>query len=461
LSSVSIVSNEKQTISTLLSIPGFMESLDTNYFTSAIARDIFDTLAHLYSSGISFTDEHIVSEGNQRNAAIDKSLVLSLREEPHDPDAFESMYIKRLKTDFAKYKIEQHLLKDTLVETTKKGALDVEKIERLLDAMQDNLDLLKGKESLLKSAETLFEKYQSVLIKRSKGELNFPTGDHHLDKSLLVGGAPGQMTSIFGATGTGKSAYSLNLANRKINKFIPHILVNLEMDEIATMDRLAAMRCRIPTKSFYPDENGEMPGYVFDLVAEEAEKLKKCNHFFLVDQANLDFQDLESIIKDGKRKMKTDYLQITVDLLTMVKEFSGEDAAGYEEGMNKWHRIIKQQRIHGINIIQSNRTADSAKVFDISQINKLRPTLNTIKNSNAIAERSRIVLSVFRPYYYAARLFPESEEIKLMDDVLEVAVLKQSQGVVGNLVKYFYDGDTFNCIPIIDSENSKSETISL
>lgn len=447
----SLVTNEKQTLASLFDYPEYVLKPEKNYFVSAIARDMFDTMHELYLRGIEFTTEHLVSEGNKRNNGIVPDFVEALRTEKHDSGIFETYYFPRLKKDYAKYTIEQHLLKDALVETSKKGELDIEKIQRLIVGLSEGLELVQGKESLLMTPKKMMEVYQSALYKRLKGEHTFKTGDHHLDKLLTVGFAPGQMTTIFGATGAGKSAYSLNLVNRQINKRIPSLYCSMEMDTIATSDRFVAMRNRVPLSMFYPDENGIIQDFIFEMVEKERKALESNDLFYFVEQPDLTLVDIEMLIKEAKRRSKSEYLVVTLDLLTMLEEFSGEDAKGYEDAMNRLHRMAKRHRVHIVNVVQANRNADSVRIAQARDVNRLRPSLNTIKNSHAIAERSRIVLSVFRPKYYVSRLLPDDPELELMDDTMEIATLKQSQGQVGNIANYLFDSETFLCIPIQQS----------
>jgi hypothetical protein len=74
--------------------------------------------------------------------------------------------------------------------------------------------------------------------------------------------------------------------------------------------------------------------------------------------------------------------------------------------------------------------------------------LADIKNSSAIAERSRQVLAVYREHYYAAKFFPEDPLVQEEDDVMEVSLLKCSNSEVGKRLNYLYDGGLFRLYPI-------------
>jgi hypothetical protein len=82
----------------------------------------------------------------------------------------------------------------------------------------------------------------------------------------------------------------------------------------------------------------------------------------------------------------------------------------------------------------------------------LRPQLNHVKNSHALGERSRVDLSAFRAKYYAERYLQAIPEIDEMEDVLSVQILKQSQGKVGTMMDYAFEGEIFRCFPIDHQE---------
>ena len=158
----------------------------------------------------------------------------------------------------------------------------------------------------------------------------------------------------------------------------------------------------------------------------------------------LNLDQLEKIIADTKKILGVDYLAVTVDLTTMLTEFTterGSRADIIEQAMNKMNIIAKRQNCHILNVVQSNRNQDSSRVATMDDLDRLRPSLNHIKASNAIAERSRLVMGLFRKKHYAIQHLPDDPETQAMDDILDVSILKQSQGQLSRL-EYLFDGET-------------------
>lgn len=450
MSILSLVTNEKQTLNCLIQQPELADKFEENFFISDLGKDLFATVKELHAKGLEPTDVHMVSEGNKLNPNITLELVGQLKAESFDPLAFDKYYFPRLKKDYAKNRIETQLLQETLIETSKKGELDVGKIEGLVQEIEKSLQLILGRDSSLVTTTQMIDRYVQTLYRRKRGDYIFPTGDSFLDKYVFMGFPPGMQTTIVAATGVGKSIFALNLVNKQINKRIPSMYVSLEMDLIPTMDRLIALRNQLPVELFYPDSESEIADYAFSILEQERDSLGKSKNFFFIEESNISIDDLERLVIEAKKRMGVDYLIVTLDLLTMLTDFSGADAKQYEDAMNRLHILCRKHKIHLCNVVQSNRNADSARIFSLDQLHRLRPLVNHVKNSNAIAERSRLVLGLFRPKYFARRLFPNAPELETMDDTMEVQILKQNMGRVGLILRYLFTPEFYSMFPLPD-----------
>lgn len=449
---LSIIKIEQQNLNTIWDCPEYIYKFDRPYFISEIANDIFITIKKLYENGIKITISDVVIYGNSRNKDITKENIEFLRTQDYDIQNFD-FYFDNLKKNYAKNKIEEKVLKEIVSETSSKGELDVDRIQEISNTLQENLDIITGKESVLQSIETIGMRYRGVLVARKLGNYSFSSGDSILDSYLLAGFAPGNITTIFGSSGVGKSAFAMNLFNKQINKRIPSMYIALEMDEISTMDRLMSNRKRIPSKFLYfkGEEESMVAEDTFKTIEEGLTDLMTYDdRFFLVDDPSVKLRgDLELLIKEAKKRMRTDYLICTIDLLTMMSDF-GAKAFEIEESMNVLSAVAKRQGVHIVAIVQANRDVEKVSVPSIDHIDKLRPkSMVGIKNSAAIGERSRIILSVFRPKHFAKELFPEDESIEYMDETLDITIVKQSQGAAGAMVRYLYDPETFRTYPYI------------
>ncbi len=445
---LSIVKNEQQLLNCLLDHPKYIYKT-TPHFTSMLGGDMFSVIQDLTNQNIPLTDTHIISAGNKVNSQIDVDTLSKLRGVDYDSLSFK-YYAKRLRQDYGSHRIQNCLLEDTLINTNKKGKLDLDKLSKLQNEIADCLELINGKGEILRTPEQLVNGYIDIVHQRAKGLYNFSSGDSHLDTLLTLKFAPGNITTIFAATGLGKSAYALSLVNKQINKNIHSMYISLEMDEISTMDRLFANRLQMPASMFYPDEEGNISDHAYNMLEREREIFSKINHFRFVEQGGLSKEDIRGVIIEAKKQMKTDYLIVTIDLLTMIKGF-GEKAIEMERSMDYLLELAKELNVHIVGVVQANRDADSASVSSIEQLTKLRPDVNNIKNTAAIAERSRVVLGLFRAKLYATRLFPDDEELEMMDDIMEVNVLKQNSGQLG-MIKYLFAPEKYSFYKYFEEE---------
>lgn len=353
--------------------------------------------------------------------------------------------------------VQKRALTEKLAElrklTDSPGPLDS---EAMLEGMFEIDRLLKqgaGK-SLLKDFDQWSDEYIEDLEERSKGK-RYPYGDDSLDQLILKGAYPGAITTIAAGTGQGKSAFVLNKINSMIDLFVPCMYVSLEMSGIDTYDRLIALRRDLPLEALYANDATLLS--IADMVREEKAALQDNKRFFFVEEPNLSIARLRSLIKEFMQRANADYAIIAVDLITQLKEFFSSKgnttvANSMELAMNALNALAKEMNVHIIAVVQFNREADNYKLTSVDDLELLRPTLNNIKNSAAIAERSRVVISLFRKKFYADRYLVGVNGADQIPDIMELTVLKNSSGPVGCTKYYAFEGSTFRVTPMLDTD---------
>ena len=272
--------------------------------------------------------------------------------------------------------------------------------------------------------------------------------DEILDSFIKTGPVPGEGGLICAATGMGKSAYCLHLLNRLIVAKTPVMLFTLEMGAVSTMDRLLSSRTQIPFSEMLEFKDYESWKSIKEAIDLEAEQLKKVgNRFAISENPNMSLHDLKQEIRKFQIQIGQTYCIVIIDLLTMIKDFSSVHnglglAQEIELAINKLNAMSKELGFHYIGVVQLNRTVESDKVIDLDDINKLRPTRSSIKNSGALLERARWCISLFRPKYYADT-YLEKEDAEQLDDIVEIGLLKANNSQTGKKFMLF-DGNTFS-----------------
>jgi replicative DNA helicase len=440
---------EQQVLRFCFDHPEKILEIKDNYFLSNEGKTLYDVLLDLYRNNVSFSDDNIVSAGGQKSESITFELLKSIRSIEYDDSAWKH-YRDILQKSYAKDKIQSKILKDALTISTLKNDLDIDKMQDVVYELQECVNLAGGQGTEVKTLREMFDSYQNVLSKRMDGSAFFDTGCILLNSVLPTGFSPGEITTIFGSTGIGKSTYSLYLINRMINKYIPCFYISLEMSETSTMDRWMASRLRIPFHAFY-SRNGVIDESIIEKVKEERSKFERANSnkFVFIDETRVNSSSLEKMINQVKMKLQTDYMVVFVDLATMMEDFIEGTSIAYEQAMNNIHQMTKRTRVHVVLVVQAvQKSLERHRPVTIEGLQVFRPTLASIKNSSAIAERSRQVLAVYREHYYAANFFPEDPLVQEEDDVMEISLLKCSNSEIGKRLNYLHDGGLFRLYPI-------------
>ena len=456
-----IILNEQRVFRCILDNPKLLYDVQPNWFSCAESNKLFTTLQYLYENKLEFSLNNIaVKSGQSIYMDVDNPKIFDV---DYNLNEWE-FYVQSMRLAYVKEDINKNILDELKVKALSKEELNPEDLVQLHQRLGKNIALIQGNNNRLQTITQIGQRYRRTLISRKLGEY-YSYGDYLIDRLLPTGAAPGLMTTIFGSTGMGKSMFNLNLFSKQINKRIPCMYVTLEMDEITTMDRLIALRQRVPYTYLLMRNTGENiddllnPDYIFGLCEKELNDLKKYeDRFFIVDAPSLSLDDLEGLIADAKKRMDTDYLVCSIDLWTMLHGV-GSKATDIEDAVNRTSEIAKRQNVHLINVVQANREADKKTVPSIEAIDNLRiKTVNAIKNSGAIGERSRAVLSVFRPKHYAESLFPDDPQLEYMDDVFEVSLVKANNAQIGGRVKYLYDAECFRLCPFIEDPNKEIDS---
>lgn len=443
------VLQEQNVLALCVKDPHLIHEVEDKYFISKTAKAIHNSIVNLLQADVRVTKRSLYTEA-QKEVDINYDLIENLFSiEVHEGD-FKGLY-SSLKKQWAKSNVQNYLLEDMLGYVSQKGDIDVEKIQEFREKLDESIQLISDDSLQIYTLKDMFDKYSVELDRRESGEFFYDTGCSYLNKHLTTGFTPQFITTLFAQSGVGKSTYALYLINKQINKQIPSIYFSLEMPLISNMDRLIAQRLRIPLQSLYPAQEEEGIGINEEIrarVDKEREKLVHLPYFRFVERDSLFISDIETIIEKTKREMGVDYLVVTIDLLTMVKNFnygSGNKAELYENAMNNIHEMARRQNVHIVGVVQSRRPSGKVTINTVDDVERLRPGIEEIKNSGGMEERSRIVLSAFRKKYFAEKYLPEDPETELLEDVMQIAVLKQSLGGLPVLDYLFHGESAFIC----------------
>jgi replicative DNA helicase len=192
----------------------------------------------------------------------------------------------------------------------------------------------------------------------------------------------------------------LDNARRLANSGNVVALVNLEMKNTQTMDRLLAMNTQIEATrlvKYYSDVSPQEE----DKIMREMGRMSKELSFFAIDTPSVSLSDMMSHIKRLQDRIGKEYVVLYIDLFTKLTDFGeAESALDYEKICNKFQKEVKDAGIHAIPIVQINREADKEKITAVEEVSKLYPKVNQIKNAGAFEEIADNVFLVCNPSGY-------------------------------------------------------------
>ncbi len=451
---------EYRLLNSLVKNPVFLtdSKISEDLFYHSSAQSLYTALVSLVEDGVPLSKAAFYQKANE----VDYRITQESIDHVFDIDDTGATYLDDILETLHKARIKREILtgaQNIVVEAGKNGELNAEAISKYLAEAEETLTK-QVSSSGMKDLDTLLREYQDELRARMDGR-QYPYGDLHLDKFSLKGAYPGAYTVVAADTGMGKTTFVLNMINNMINQGIPCMYFSLEMSKVAILDRLMGIRKNLPQSALY-DINAL--DSLIHLVEDERRSLAGQHAAFeMVDDPSVGLKGIRKYVKDFKKKYKVPYLIVFVDLLTQLPEFTDDGQRGggnlankIEFGVNEWNKLLKKENIHGVAVVQFRRDVESGvrvKVYD--DLYHLRPMLHHIKNSGAIAERARLVLSCFRAKHYGMKYIPTDPQVMEMDDILEVSILKQNDGELARF-HYLFDGQVFTISPMtLDDEDER------
>lgn len=300
--------------------------------------------------------------------------------------------------------------------------------------------------NVLFTGEDIQEYYETKLQERKNGEV-YSFHNRIFDELVTEGPTPGHGGILGGSTGMGKSTLCLNLVNDLINADVPVIYCPIEMGLENTIDRLVSLRTGYPYKEIVRIGKTKEP--TTDLESEILHEIKGISthpNFAILNRADINMRNLKSYVQQFQAKLPgRKYCIVIIDLLLMVQDFydvsGGNMAQMIEKAINKLDILAKELNFHWIGVVQLGRAAEQDKVLSEQSIDKLKPTRSSIKNSNALLERSRYCLTIFRKKFFAD-VYLSKEESEGIEDICEISLLKANSEEIGKRYANF-DGATF------------------
>ena len=442
--------------------------IDKDIFSNDLSKNYYEALIYLLKNDIPVTPASLTQKANEKdyNASLEISkLIFDIDKGTNSNGLDETLKVLR---EHSKVKqiinkagdFYKKLKTSEILDLGKKSPSEINQVKESFKAevltslyqIEQLLDDDTGKNTFL-SLNDWITTYETELKDRLTRD-TYTFGDELLDKACPKGPYPGSYSIVAGVTGMGKSVFAENILNNCINQEIPCAYFSPEMSGNIMMDRLMANRLNIPSHEF--NNKDSIPSLLTKIAKEKANLVDR-NMIYFDEDPDVTLSKIHNKILRFKQKSKKDYVLIIIDLLTQVKEFTTMKnglnlAQAIELAVNELNIMVKTLGCHVLGVVQFNRSTDSEiKIKTLEDVWDCRPSLGSIKNAGALAERARLVLGAFRPRYYIDKYLPEDEKAAFVDDVMEIQVLKQNDGKTPR-IKYMFEGDICKITPILEED---------
>jgi replicative DNA helicase len=442
--------------------PNLLDSQEysDDLFCSVFCKTISKAIDTLTKNGTPLTTDALYMESARNDSSITRDLVKSITESTAESGQYITDIVKVLKDYKRTTAALDHLdhIKDVLSKNNVLTPEITQELRENFDAAEEQV--LRNDEDSVKRVMDLKEwgdQWAEDFKLRTNGK-RYYFSEPVLDELVVDGPAPGTGGLLVAQSGMGKSTMVLKLVNGFINAEIPCMFFSLEMGSIATYDRLLANRLQIPYTEIVNPPDTETYQAIFDQVQQERQLLDNNKLFRFCEDANVSISELKKSIIKFQEQIGQKYCIVVLDLITMIQDFVNTKSGlgmpqTIELAINKMNALSKELGIHYIGTAQLNRAGESTSVTDPEDVLRFRPSRHQVKNSSALLERCRYVVSLFRKKYYLEQYFGDDEEIMDCEDIVELQILKQNNGKTPRRCELF-DGSTFSMTYKPDDENA-------
>lgn len=423
---------EKQILHAACDNTELLKDIETIDF-SPISAEILQGIWKLNDKGLEITKDNLVT-----NSDVDPACIMGLFNTEYNPDELNT-YIKDLK-------VKQVIAK--ALDDFNSDDVDIDKLKYLQDEINKAYDEANASDTNYYTFKELLEMEQQLLEDRKTGTDYYIIGDSNLQN--IIPKVRSGIISIVGYSGSTKSTCVSHLALSRIKLRLPTTMINTELAHDAFVDGLCAELLRQPYNDICGISGSEVD---FDTILEELKKeiikSDKFQKFALYKNHGCSVKRLIDFNRQMRKEWKLNPkipIFCICDLASMLSEFNNNTskAAAYEDALNDLNTHCLEDNICLVATWQLKRKDTTKRITCLEDLLDFEPTLAEVKNSGAIEERSRVMLSIFNQQHTLKKQ-PHDE---ILEDIcspeIRIKVLKNSYGDPGKIAKVKFSS-TFKC----------------
>jgi replicative DNA helicase len=386
-------------------------------FSSSANQLLFNTIINLSNQGLTPEVNLILGNLQAKNKELQvggKEYLNFLYTQEYSPDNLREF--ERLLTDSHKAKTLISLA--GTIPSQVASAKDIDSIINTVRASLDNLTESSGGDSTSALSDVLKLSW-TELVERTKnpGIRGVTTGSKGLDLAT-TGVAGGELWTVAGRPGMGKTALECNMSLHQAKSGVPVLVFSLEMRKTPLAERLVAIDTGVSSSNM---RLGLLSQAELDKISESMKQIKDLP-IYIDSNYNATLSYVLSTIRKYKKmhEIKVVYL----DYVQLLSERTA-DATNEIGRMTRALKLLANELDIGIIILsQLSRNCEYRE--------DKRPILSDLRQSGNIEEDSDVVLGLYRDEVY------NKDAHK---GVLEQILIKQRSGPIGTVLATF-DGDT-------------------
>jgi len=371
------------------------------------AKAVFYALSKLFEEGVEADIGTIFSLSN--NVGSNSALIAEIYGLHYSMTAYE-WHLSEIRSNLAKNSIFKGLKELSLVFNT-----------NTLGEVRNSLEGLIEGEKVDGGKAVCFEEIKEEIFHTENEYIH--TGSTGLDFTLNGGFQKGQMITLAGRPGMGKTSYALQLVTGRKKMGKPTLVFTMEMTAKDLMVRLISQDIAMPMHSVL---RAKKQGYQTLQACESSVDSFKSGGVELFDKSAQSVSWIKSQIKSSAHKAiqrgEAPADLIVIDYLGLLDSPLDASALEYAKLTDLSREIKKTAMECGIAILilaQLNR--------GVEQRSDPIPMLSDLRGSGAIEQDSNKVLFVYRPSMYSE----DNKDKNLSNQDAYVIIAKNREGAVG------------------------------
>ena len=426
--------NEHYILAYLMRKPDQLHKFNLSQFLTQSSKLLFTSLRDYFKKNEDFniTSYFVEVKSKDKHNLITIEYLNDIHKILQDFNNIDK-HIETLKNDHLKYKLSERVTSELVSNLTSGKLLDAKNLRDTLSKLDADLSDFSENKTLFTTDELVQDFVETRDALKDKKSIGYQA----LDSMLATPCAPGEITTIVGRTGSGKTSFLKNIENNLFNKNIPVVSFNFEMTSNAIISRLICIRNSTSAEKLTASSVLNASPHQISKWTSSLKNIKSYLYYNYHSTASTTFSQIDLVIYEAKKKFKSlgilqddEYMVCTFDLVSMIHDFKDRSALDIENAMNKLHDLTRKHNIHSIIVVQANENKYRGKVFsDPSELDSYRVSMEDIKGGSEYANRSRLVITLTRPTFLKRQFFPEHASIFDNDlDILNIDIVKNNNG---------------------------------